>query len=1122
MDMGKSSEAEISASESLAIDYDVFLSFRGLDTRQGFVDYLYHDMQEANIRVFLDEEELHVGKEIADELPTAIKKSKIYLPIFSKGYASSAWCLRELTHMVECKKSKPSKKEIMPIFYKVEPRDVKLKEWKFIKLIIQEILMKLKVKDKYVPVHLVGMDDAVEEVLKLLDVNSGGKPFLLIHGMGGIGKTTLAKIVFNKLNSLFSYCCFLNDVRESSLKTLQKRLLSDMFGLGDHDMISDVDDGIKVITDRLHKRKVLVVLDDVNEEEQLEKLAIKHVSFTSGSKVIMTTRNTRLVVIPNQTLEYEMKPLDPNNSLELFSRYAFARNSPPDDYVSLSRQIVSTASGLPLALEVIGSLLRHQSKDFWSEIRDKLRGIPHEKVQDKLKISYDVLNTEQKEIFLDIACLFVDKDKTNAFYMWKDCNFFPNSSIQVLISSSLIKITDDKRFWMHDQLKDLRRKIVCGDTRPMDPKKQSRLWDPQTAKDIIKTEEIKEAIEAINLRAPENYTNEDFSRLPNIRFLELRKGCFNGDFKNKLSKLRYLSWSYCPEEFVAINFHPSNLVVLKLSFSSITENSAGWSQIKVAKKLKVLNLSRCDNMTRTPNFSDYLNLERLILKKCYSLIEVDCSLEKLKCLIYFNANGCSNLTELPEGIGQLEKLKYLYLGNCKKLRKLPKSFGRVASLVELDLSNTAITRLPSSVGNQKHLSVLKLQDTKINELPRSIGNLQELKSLFLSSCEKIIKLPVSIGKLKFLLELDVSSSKCLWLPESIGNLSRLKVINISHCYIRDLPRSILTLKELEELHAVGCLDLKWEIPEDIYKLLLLRVLYLQYTPIRNVPKTIEQLPRLEKLGLCGCSELKLFPELPTSLISLSFGSRSLQKVPNLSNLTQLEELRYCGNYEKRHHLSSEDGPSQQSLEFLPPSVSTLALENHNSLTGLSFGCNFRKLTHLRMSQCLWKEVQLNGLEWLIEFEVEGLKKLKGFVGLASLKRLKLLTLFDCPNITVVQGLGLVESLEQLEIKCCPKIASLDDLSNLKKLEALTIRDCEELLVINGLDELETLKRLDLASCRSLRSFPNVFNSKIPEECFLDIIGCPNLEEDSFRGTFSEKRRNRQREKERGRRVRLGF
>ncbi|KAK3431016.1 hypothetical protein EUGRSUZ_L00490 [Eucalyptus grandis] len=783
MEMGKSLEAETSG-ESSAIDYDVFLSFRGPDTRQTFTDCLYHEMLEANIRVFFDKEDIHVGKEIGDELSTAIEKSKIYIPIFSRGYASSPWCLRELARMVECKKYKPSEKEILPIFYDVEPHDVKLKS-------------------------------------------------------------------------------------------------------------------------------------------------------------------------------------------QLY----------------------------------VGPLEEHEER-FGPEMRRK----------------------------------------------WEDA----------LTSVAQIKGWELKRQGYR-----------------------------------------KETIEAVCLdgNAQEIYKSEEFSRVPNIRFLKLRGGYFVGDFKKQLSRLRYLSWNRCPHELLAINFHPRNLVVLNLSFSAITEDWAGWSQIKVAKKLKVLDLTNCNNMTRTPNFSGYLSLERLILKNCRRLIDVDGSLEKLKCLIFFNVDGCTNLTELSEGIGQLEKLEYLYLGNCRKLRKLPESFARVASLVELDLSYTAITRLPVSIGNQKRLSILKLQSTQIDELPSSIGNLRELKSLFLSGT-KIKALPISIGNLESLLELDVSGTRCLRLPESIGGLSRLKVINISNSCIRELPRSIVMLKDLEELHGRDCSSLKWEIPEGISELLLLRVLDLQATRIRNVPATIQLLPQLEKLNLWQCKKLEVLPTLPTSLISLSFGSSLLQYVPDLSNLTELAELSYGGHDESCHPFFFQDGPCRQSLVFLPPSLSILSLEYHKLITSLSFHCDLRNLTRLRIYQCCWKEVQLDGLEQLIEFEVEGLKLLERFSGLSRLKRLKLWKLIGCPNLTAIQGLGSMESLEQLEIKECPKIESLDDLLNLKKLEYLAIRGCEVLPVVKGLDELETLKRLDFNRCRSLESFTNVFNSKIRDRCRITIFNCSKLVDPSYGGLVS--------------------
>ncbi|KAL3735307.1 hypothetical protein ACJRO7_024440 [Eucalyptus globulus] len=111
---------------SSGAEFEVFLSFRGPDTRLSFTDCLYHSMVGAGIRVFRDDEEIRKGEKIGGELLRAIESSKIYVPIFSRNYASSAWCLRELRHMVECSR-KANEKVILPIFCDVNSDDVKLK-----------------------------------------------------------------------------------------------------------------------------------------------------------------------------------------------------------------------------------------------------------------------------------------------------------------------------------------------------------------------------------------------------------------------------------------------------------------------------------------------------------------------------------------------------------------------------------------------------------------------------------------------------------------------------------------------------------------------------------------------------------------------------------------------------------------------------------------------------------------------------------------------------------------------------------------------------------------------------------------------------------------------------------
>lgn len=102
--------------------YDVFLSFRGEDTRIGFTDHLYDKLRWQTIKTFRDNEELQRGKTFAPELLTAIEQSRFAIVVLSPNYASSSWCLDEITKIVECMETRGT---ILPIFYHVDPSDVR-------------------------------------------------------------------------------------------------------------------------------------------------------------------------------------------------------------------------------------------------------------------------------------------------------------------------------------------------------------------------------------------------------------------------------------------------------------------------------------------------------------------------------------------------------------------------------------------------------------------------------------------------------------------------------------------------------------------------------------------------------------------------------------------------------------------------------------------------------------------------------------------------------------------------------------------------------------------------------------------------------------------------------------
>ncbi|KAM7462367.1 hypothetical protein LguiA_030488 [Lonicera macranthoides] len=539
-----------SASATAAAQYEVFLRFCGQDTRKGFTDFLYTYLKGATIRTFKDNEGLHVGEEIGPVLLKSLKESKIAIPIFSKNYAFSEWCLRELVQMVQCHENEGQ--VIYPIFYDVDPYDVRhqigsyeeafrqhrkkrfkektIQGWKqalkkvgqmkglelkketnghegaLVKMVVEMVLLKLKRNYTHVSDNLVGIDEHKKEMERLLDVGSNGVRIVGIHGMGGLGKTTIAKVIYNNLCEQFDCCCFLDDVRENSQQSsgivkLQKKLLSKFIQNEKISEIVDVSEGINLIKNAIHGKKVLIVLDDLEKMSQFDELAGSCDWFASRSRIIVTTRNKEVLdsleaVNQRKGLfdifrSYEPPFMNPNVSLQLFSKYAFMRDFPPNkEYYSLAKDFVSFAAGLPLVLVTIGSLLfGKKDKALWEEKRRELQEIPVTEVQSKLKISFDALTDVEQEIFLDIACIFIGHNKTGPCYMWDDYGFYPRSVLNVLVLRSLIKVGDDDTFQMHDQLRDLGRHIV-REGKVDDWGRLSRLWNTEKAMEVYTTGQL--------------------------------------------------------------------------------------------------------------------------------------------------------------------------------------------------------------------------------------------------------------------------------------------------------------------------------------------------------------------------------------------------------------------------------------------------------------------------------------------------------------------------------------------------------------------------------------------------------------------------------------------------------
>ncbi|CAN6446199.1 unnamed protein product [Victoria cruziana] len=635
-EMGGSTEAAEEMESSPSSEYHIFLSFRGEDTRKGFTSHLYDDLVGHGISTFIDSEMLEKGERI-DKLFEYIERSKIIVVIFSQRYAESRWCLKEVARSVECKKP------IIPVFFGVEPSDVRklegtfgsefrkhetneeqnqedvriwkealkkvgnlsgftLKDGKEAELrreIVKSLSTKVSGKMLEVAKHPIGLETRIEDVKKIIE--DGGKRghqvhMIGIHGMGGLGKTTIAKAVHNDLAEGFdSAACFLSNIREKSkfsngLVDLQKQLIRDI--LKEKDIsISDVSRGQNLIKERATSKRVLLVLDDVDSVEQMDALAGGRDWFGSGSVIIITTRDKSILLAHKVKEEEIYKPqmLNEAQSLELFCRHAFDGVQSQGEYVQLAGQVVAAAGGLPLTIKVLGSLLSSVNDvGEWKDILEKVKRFPAHEVQEKLKISYDSLDYPEKKIFLDISCFFIgwgsrntytnaSTEIRNATYMWEGCGWHPKAAIGVLVRRSLITINEKTgAFEMHDEIRHMARKIVAEE--------HSRLWAPDSAdllrQGIVGTKDV----EAIQLKYAwcdrASVDIGDFAAMSRLRMLRLNEVTFKGEYERFPRNIRWLQWR--PKDLLCLPscLHLDNMVVLDLSGSSTLRL---WDGQKVAR-----------------------------------------------------------------------------------------------------------------------------------------------------------------------------------------------------------------------------------------------------------------------------------------------------------------------------------------------------------------------------------------------------------------------------------------------------------------------------------------------------------------------------------------------------------
>ncbi|KAF4390538.1 hypothetical protein F8388_006035 [Cannabis sativa] len=940
-----SSSSSSSSSAAPMRKFDVFLSFRGEDTRRGFTGHLYAALNQRYIHTFMDDGKLEKGKTIAPELLKAIEESKIAVVIISRNYASSTWCLEELLKIFEChNKSDENNGEritVFPVFYQVDPSHVrkqtgvfeeafaehdkvfkdhvgKVKLWKEALTqvasivgwdlglrpeheVINEIVEKIscllnRTSSSTNKKDLVGVDSRIDKLLSFMELGKSNEVLTIgIWGMGGIGKTTLAQEILGKIRHQFDAFCFVRNVREESekhngLAQLRKDLYNCLLGYN-CDYFSSVGNNYN----RLCYKKVLIILDDVDQSKQIETLVgnydEQHELFGPGSRIIVTTRNAHLLKRFGENNIYEVGKLDEEEAIKLFSRKAFRMDHPTNGYKDKSIEVVKYANGLPLALEVLGSFLYGRNIEAWSSTLSRLKEHPNEDIVGPLQVSFDGLKRTEKAMFLDIACFFRGEEKCRVIKILGASDYSPLIDIDVLVEKSLVTYVGDK-LWMHDLLQELGWDIVSRES-PKQPGNRSRLWLQQDILNVLEENKGTEAVEGMFLRLPKteqelNLNVDPFSKMCCMRLLKICNVKFSRCVIGSLSKeLRLLEWHGYPLKSLPTSFQPRKLVELNLSNSRIEKIL--WRENMVSERLMMINLSNCQYLTKIPNFNTTPNLEKLILRGCKRLSMIHPSVGVLKKLVLLNLKGCESLQILCKEM-ELESLETLILSGCSKLSKFPEIVGNMKELTQLYLDGTAIVELPKSIKCLSSLTLLNLKDCKnLLTLPNIICSLTTLTNLNISGCSCLDQLPENLGNLECLEELDASETAIREVPSSISLLKNLKhlsfrgcsgmpnkswLLNLCNCLFAVegsepvglmLPNSFSGLLSLKSLDLSKCSIQEGAVPDDLWQLCSLEELDLSENNFRSMPDSICQLSELRELRLNRCSKLESLPKLPLSV-----------------------------------------------------------------------------------------------------------------------------------------------------------------------------------------------------------------------------------------------------------------
>ncbi|GLJ07513.1 hypothetical protein SUGI_0068580 [Cryptomeria japonica] len=884
------------------LPYDVFINHCGKDTKQKVAKSIYNKLDATGLRVFLDQDELQLGDFFPDTLQEAMASASHHIAIFSENYAHSPWCLAELAFIMKLPNIK-----FIPIFYHVEPFTVrwvkgiyadafsehekkssrysseKVESWRLalhkaslytgeiindqsdekaaVMNVVNRVLKELKKDLLHVARHAVGLDELEQDFhdkIALQSAAAGPVQIVGIWGMGGAGKTTLAKQLYNKKSLTFKNSSFLFDVREAARKEQlhekQKMLLKDLdLKRKDFDF-DNVDKGKEILKSRLKSATVLIVLDDVDHIHQLDALLPARKSLGKGTLIIVTTRELSVLKGWDISAIYKIRTLNPAHAQQLFCWHAFGQPSPLLGFKEFAEKFIYACSCLPLSLVVLGSqLYGESSKKYWQSQLNKLSILVPDDIKSRLKVSYDTLDKEEKEMFLDVACFFIGWKRSSAIAVWDGSHWDGLHGLQRLVNKCIVELYEERstiRIRMHEHLRDLGREIA-------NQQSPYRLWSKQQ---II---EIQPQQEAIRIRGMADAFGDNCcpregkiiihtsqgERILAPGSLGLKIFIGNGDFINEQCsevsrELVCLSYDRFEHKNLPSWLLLKELRILELNEAPILEDLWERDVDQAPLQLRMLfiregyGLKKVQELKALPNLAEATSLKKFDLRDCNKLEKIE-GLESPRSLETLTIYDCTELNALPS-LAEATSLKKFDLRDCNKLEKI-ESLESLRSLERLTICDCTELKALPSLAEATSLKRFVLRDCNKLEKIESLESLRSLETLTIYDCIELKALP-SLAEATSLKEFDLRDCNKLEKIESLESLRSLETLIIYDCIELNALPSLAEATSLKKFDLRGCNKLK--------KI-----------------ESLGSLRSLETLRIYDCIELNALPSL-TELISL--------------------------------------------------------------------------------------------------------------------------------------------------------------------------------------------------------------------------------------------------------------